>query len=275
VRDLERDIASGAVSMPPTSSFTASDAGSPGTASAANFAAQLKDPDSKVRSAAAAALGKLGPAGASAAIQVATLLKDPDSRVRGEAAAALGNMGPAVAALAPQLAALLTDDDLGVRNAAARALSQVSAAEGGASASGETDVRPVSTQVLDAVGGVLPRLYIQIYDETQRKGASQLRDALRGVSLGDDPLVVPGVEKVGTDVNGVQLRFLTGDEATQKEAKVLADNISKLLEGTPVSVVDLSKEYGKRPGIRPRTYELWFPSGQSIQVQGRARSATP
>ena len=82
----------------------------------------LDDGDTKVRLAAASALGKT-PCYADAAVPaLAKSLKDKEAKVRAAAVAALGNMGPWAESSAPAVVELLKDKDGGVRQAAAAAV---------------------------------------------------------------------------------------------------------------------------------------------------------
>ena len=82
----------------------------------------LKDPDAKVRLAAANTLGERGPAAALAAKPLGEALKDPDAKVRLAAAKALGRIGPTAHPAYPALVHALGDDDEAVRKAARASL---------------------------------------------------------------------------------------------------------------------------------------------------------
>ena len=94
---------------------------------AAEWAAQLDSPTASERSAAAVALGRLGPQGAAAVPQLAELLGDDDEEVRANAAWALGHVGPAAAEAVAELADALLDDSAAVRGRAAVALGALGA----------------------------------------------------------------------------------------------------------------------------------------------------
>jgi HEAT repeat protein/lysophospholipase L1-like esterase len=86
------------------------------------FAAALADEDVRVRGAAAAGLGRLGPAARSVMPALVLLLKDPEPSLRVQAARALGRTGILPASARAALEAALLDERPRVREEAARAL---------------------------------------------------------------------------------------------------------------------------------------------------------
>jgi hypothetical protein len=103
-------------------------------------------------------------------------------------------------------------------------------------------------------------LFIQIASDEQRPVASELREGLGQTVLNGDPLVVPKIQKVPSEKSphAYELRYLKSDDA--KEAEDLAKLLGSQLH-TPIVARDLSKQFGARSDIKPRTYELWFPGG--------------
>jgi hypothetical protein len=121
--------------------------------------------------------------------------------------------------------------------------------------------RSISQTASDALGGLVPRVFIQIADDSQRPAAEAVRNALQRMTATDGRLVVaPGVERVARQapLKQVQLRFLK--RADQVEAADLKQKLDALL-GTDVSLVDASDKYNDKPAVKQRTYELWFPPG--------------
>ena len=90
-----------------------------------HWVAQLKDRDSGARSAAAAALGRIGPAAKGAVPGLTAALKDRHAQVRYDAAAALGQIGPAAKGAVPALIDCLKEEDERSRRAAAWALGHI------------------------------------------------------------------------------------------------------------------------------------------------------
>jgi hypothetical protein len=121
--------------------------------------------------------------------------------------------------------------------------------------------RSISQTASDVLGGLVPRVFIQIADDDQRPAANAVRNALQRITAADGRLVVaPGVERVArqTPLKHVELRFLK--RADQAEAADLKQKLDALL-GTSVNLVDVSAKYDAKPEVKPRTYELWFPLG--------------
>jgi hypothetical protein len=121
--------------------------------------------------------------------------------------------------------------------------------------------RTISQTASDVLGGLVPRVFIQIADDDQRPAANAVRNALQRMTAADGRLVVaPGVERVARQVSlkHVELRYLK--RADQAEAADLKQKLAALL-GTSVDLVDVSAKYDAKPEVKPRTYELWFPPG--------------
>jgi len=90
-----------------------------------NLIARLASKDSKVRGAAADALGSIGPAAEVAVAALIEAMKDNNGNVRYFVARALGKIGPRAQAAIPTLMEALRDKDGGVRRSAANALKQI------------------------------------------------------------------------------------------------------------------------------------------------------
>jgi len=89
------------------------------------LAALLKDPEARVRRAAASTLWGLGTRMGAAVPGLAETLRDPDTEVRLSAAMALESAGPQAAAAVPALVQSLKDADANVRLWACKALGAV------------------------------------------------------------------------------------------------------------------------------------------------------
>jgi len=85
----------------------------------------LKDPEARVRNAAASALWGLGPKARSAVPTLAAALADSDDGVRLGAVMALESVGPDAAAAVPALSRAVRDRDGNVRLWAAKALAKI------------------------------------------------------------------------------------------------------------------------------------------------------
>jgi len=96
-----------------------------GEASVPSLIPALKDPEARVRNAAAAALWGLGPKARGAVGALAEALGDPDAGVRLGVAMALEGVGPAASPAVPALARAVRDRDGNVRLWAAKALGRI------------------------------------------------------------------------------------------------------------------------------------------------------
>jgi hypothetical protein len=124
-----------------------------------------------------------------------------------------------------------------------------------------TSRQAVSQSMSDALGGLVPRIFIQIVDDNQRDGADKVRSALQRMMAADGRLIIaPGLQKVVPQppITHVELRFLK--RADQAEAEALKQKLDVLL-ATNVTLRDLSPRFDSRSDVKRRTYELWFPAG--------------
>lgn len=122
----------------------------------------------------------------------------------------------------------------------------------------------------DALGGLVPRIFIQIASSDQRKAAEDLRSALQQMTAPDGRLIIaPGVQLVVRQqpLTHVELRYLKSKDAD--EARDLKMKLDTLL-GASVELKNLSSRYDAKPEVKRRTYELWFPPGP-ISVNAAAR----
>jgi hypothetical protein len=129
-----------------------------------------------------------------------------------------------------------------------------------------------ANHLFDAVGGVLPRLFIQVPDDQQRAEANVLRCVINHTMLGDQPIVAPVIQKVRVSSANTELRFLK--KADAPEAAQMATLVQGII-GSPVAIRDLSDRFSSRADIKPRTYELWFPDHFSIEVGGGSTCTGP
>jgi hypothetical protein len=120
----------------------------------------------------------------------------------------------------------------------------------------------VASALFSAVGGLTPRLYIQISNAGQEAGANLLRHQLAGLQLEGQSILAPGVQLVSATPDTLQLRFLKKADAS--EATQLASDLSSLLKAT-VSVNDLSAKFDADANVKARTYELWIPATFAFQ----------
>lgn len=99
--------------------------GAIGVESVPALVAALNDASADIRTAAADALGRVGPEAKAALPALTATLKDPEKAVRQHAAFALGVVDPEDAAVLPALVELLKDSDLEVRRHAALSLGRL------------------------------------------------------------------------------------------------------------------------------------------------------
>src|SRR5579859_4843646 len=123
-----------------------------------------------------------------------------------------------------------------------------------ASSSSEGSGAPAANRLFATLGGSFPRLFIQIASDGQRPVASELREGLGQTVLNGDPLVIPKIQKVPAEKSphAYELRYLKSGDAQE------AEDLTKLLGSklhTRIVARDLSKQFGARSDIKPRTYE--------------------
>jgi hypothetical protein len=121
------------------------------------------------------------------------------------------------------------------------------------------DFLKAQVAVTDALGGLVPRVFIHIADESARNPAQELRSALQRRQVSGDNIVAPGIERVNNAPSRIQLRY-SHQKTDATEAEQLAKIISTLLPGSSVDPTYMS-QVENDPKFKPRTYELWFPPG--------------
>jgi hypothetical protein len=147
------------------------------------------------------------------------------------------------------------------RTEPATAVSPASATVAAAAAGGHvlSARQQYSQTAADALGGLVPRIFVQIAAEDQRPAADMLRLALQQLRGADGRQVIaPGVERVAQPSKEIELRYLKKADAA--EAQELVARLGDLLQGG-VTAKDLSPTFDGRADIKRRTYELWFPTG--------------
>ncbi len=110
--------------------------------------------------------------------------------------------------------------------------------------------------VVDALGGLVPRVFIQISSDKQRPGAEALRQFLQQARVNGSAIVAPGVELIRKPPPKMELRYLRA--ADQPEAEQIAGQISSALNGQKPTLIYL-KQFENDSNTRGRTYELWIP----------------
>jgi hypothetical protein len=126
----------------------------------------------------------------------------------------------------------------------------------------------VANQLVAAVGGTLPRLFIQYPDVDQRPGAEALRVAVAQTKLNGQPIIVPKIDPVTRAPDHLELRYFK--RADRDEAGALAVIISGIL-GSTLGLNDRSATNDARQDVKPRTYELWFPHDWPINLPAAVR----
>jgi cell division septum initiation protein DivIVA len=130
-------------------------------------------------------------------------------------------------------------------------------------------VRQAIKEVIDSspnTADILPRIYIQIKDESQRPRARQIANKLE-----DNKFIVPGIENVGEKASGnTVLKYFHKTDEENADAKKIVD----LLRGEKiVADAQYTPGFENSNRIRRRHYELWFgsdfspPRPKNIQVQ--------
>lgn len=97
---------------------------------------------------------------------------------------------------------------------------------------------------------ILPRIYLHIIDESQRKRAKDI-----GSVLQKNGYIVPSIEYVGQRIPNfprTQLRYFNKDEQELKDV----NDILQILKNESVKIIDRPIEPSNN--IRPRHYEIWF-----------------
>lgn len=120
----------------------------------------------------------------------------------------------------------------------------------------QSKVRQVANEVAeeaDARSKLLPRIYIHIRAEEDRKYSASVAEKLKASGF-----VVPGIERlVDRGPSSSQLRYFRKSE--EPEAKRIVDLLKS--NGVNVSPKYIAG-YEASDKIRPGHYELWFPTGQ-------------
>lgn len=96
---------------------------------------------------------------------------------------------------------------------------------------------------------IIPLIYIQIRDESQRVKAKQIVTRLR-----EQGYVVPGIERVDRGPTTTQVKFFRSDERGE------AANIADILQGMGVKDAkpQLVPGFEHSTKLRARQYEIWF-----------------
>lgn len=109
----------------------------------------------------------------------------------------------------------------------------------------------ITTDTPAKVARTLPaRVYVQIFDETQRPHARELQSALEAAGF-----VVPGIENVGNTravhqaVSDVRFYDNATDMTDVANIQQIASRFAVTLKATPLSA---------STGVRPRHYEVWL-----------------
>jgi hypothetical protein len=110
-----------------------------------------------------------------------------------------------------------------------------------------------------------PRIYLHISQETQRESAGQLAVLIEKMRIGDDLIVVPGVEL--SPSRGNVLRCFRADEC-DADGKRLVGIVNRLLASPTLRLEDFSQTRSVDTGkMRPRHYEVWFAPGAITLAQ--------
>lgn len=102
---------------------------------------------------------------------------------------------------------------------------------------------------------ILPRLYIQISDESQRDRANKIAGLLQ-----QQGYVVPGIENVGRKGAKVPDKTELRYYPDQPDTAMDLERLKAILGRAGVSYVPKALQYADPTKARPRHYELWFSS---------------
>lgn len=114
---------------------------------------------------------------------------------------------------------------------------------------------PASRPVPASAGSGPVRVFIHVTSAAQRPAADEVRAALGGMSFGGRSVEMPPVRFVAASPGRTELRCLKHADcpAAERVARYLSGRL-----GTPVSVVDMSRQYERNPQVRPGSLELWL-----------------
>jgi hypothetical protein len=130
---------------------------------------------------------------------------------------------------------------------------------------------PLSTAqaASDALGGLVPRIFIHVASEEQQSQVAQLRNAIQGLKLSDgSPVLVPGVEQVAQTPDDIELRVLKKSDLA--DAPYIAQQLRTIL-GAPVNVRDFTASFDRKRAVKARTYELWLPATLTLVPTGSSK----
>ncbi|MCX8475932.1 MAG: hypothetical protein MT490_09075 [Sphingomonas sp.] len=102
------------------------------------------------------------------------------------------------------------------------------------------------------------RLFVHISDESQRPAAEALARSWAGRDIQGITVVVPGVQRARSDPENT-IRCLKPDACALLGP--VTDWVNKQLAAPQLTPRNLVRLYGKTPGVRPGTFEIWFDSG--------------
>ncbi|WP_298232395.1 hypothetical protein [uncultured Azohydromonas sp.] len=114
------------------------------------------------------------------------------------------------------------------------------------------------------------RVYIHIDDESQRTAASAFAAALAQRTLGQQAIVVPGIERINGQRGTPSLRCFRPDECGGEAAELLSI-ANALLTSPRLELQNQSERYKDKPP-RPRHYEIWFGSAPVVPVSSKGTS---
>ncbi len=119
---------------------------------------------------------------------------------------------------------------------------------------------PPPRPVVSATASPL-RVFVQIHDADQREAARALVQRLRAITVDGHPIIVPGIQLVGSATQN-SVRCLKAADCVLNEK--LAAAISAQLVGANLDTLNLSGRYDSAPNVKAGTYELWFGPGPIV-----------
>jgi len=107
------------------------------------------------------------------------------------------------------------------------------------------------------------RVYIQIANETQHPAALALQTELRSQAQTGLQLTVPPIQRVTYTTRQAELRCFRAEEC-EGDGNRIVQALNTLLRSPRVTLSNLSERYARATNVRPRHFELWFSSTDTI-----------
>jgi hypothetical protein len=103
------------------------------------------------------------------------------------------------------------------------------------------------------LASTVPRVYIQIADESQRSAAQLLQSRLR-----ENGFIVPGIENIASKAvapSKAEVRYYRDEEKDEALKVVQIMKVTNIV----AAINDIPRKLAGVTGVRSRQYEIWFP----------------